>query len=160
MSVFIQSLELCYLMISSSNGSVTFILRAPLGICYKRGIISYQCPLLVCMCACSVMSDSLQPRGCSLPGFSVCGIFQARILEWVAIPFSRGSSRPRNQACISESPALAGGFFTTAPPGKPYIFLFCPQTAVTTPSVVPEIPSLELRHYCSRRPMLKCNYLY
>ena len=32
------------------------------------------------------------PRGCSLPGFSVHEILQARILDWVAVPFSRGSS--------------------------------------------------------------------
>ena len=32
------------------------------------------------------------PMDCSLPGFSVHGIFQARVLEWVAISFSRGSS--------------------------------------------------------------------
>ena len=32
---------------------------------------------------------------CSLPGSSVHGIFQERILEWIAIPFSRGSSQPR-----------------------------------------------------------------
>ena len=53
----------------------------------------------------------------SLPGSSVHGIFQARILEWVAISFSRGSflDRPRGQTA---SPALAGGFFTTEPPGK------------------------------------------
>ena len=38
---------------------------------------------------------------CSLPGSSVHGIFQARILEWVAIPFSRGSSQPRDGTCIS-----------------------------------------------------------
>ena len=37
------------------------------------------------------------PMDCSPPGSSVCGILQARILEWVAIPFSRGSSQPRNQ---------------------------------------------------------------
>ena len=36
------------------------------------------------------------PMGCSLPGFSIHGIFQARMLEWVAIFFSRGSSRSRN----------------------------------------------------------------
>ena len=40
----------------------------------------------------SVVSDSLQPTDCSLPVSSVRGILQARILEWVAIPFSRGSS--------------------------------------------------------------------
>ena len=43
----------------------------------------------------SVVSDSLQPRGySSQPGSSVHGILKARILEWVAIPFSRGSSHP------------------------------------------------------------------
>ena len=36
------------------------------------------------------------PMNCSSPGFSVHGILQARILEWVAIPFSRGSSQPRD----------------------------------------------------------------
>ena len=40
-------------------------------------------------------------RDNSPPGSSVHGIFQARILEWVAIPFSGGSSRPRDQTCIS-----------------------------------------------------------
>ena len=38
---------------------------------------------------------------CSLPGFSVHGIFQARILEWVAISFSRGSSQPRDWTQVS-----------------------------------------------------------
>ena len=37
------------------------------------------------------------PMGCSPPGSSVCGILHARILEWVAISFSRGSSQSRNQ---------------------------------------------------------------
>ena len=36
------------------------------------------------------------PKDCSPPGFSVHGNLQARILEWAAIPFSRGSSRPRD----------------------------------------------------------------
>ena len=49
----------------------------------------------------------------SLPVSSVHGISQARILEWVAISFSRGSSWPRDQNQIF--PALAGGFFTTEP---------------------------------------------
>ena len=38
---------------------------------------------------------------CSLPGSSVHGVFQARVLEWVFMPSSRGSSWPRDQACIS-----------------------------------------------------------
>ena len=41
------------------------------------------------------------PVDCSLPGSSVLGILQAGILKWVAISSSRGSSRPRNRACIS-----------------------------------------------------------
>ena len=46
---------------------------------------------------------------------SVHGILQARILEWVAMPSSRGSSRPRDQpAILYVSPALAGAFFTTS----------------------------------------------
>ena len=54
---------------------------------------------------------------CSLPGFSVHGILQTRILEWVVMP-SWGSSRPRDRTRIS---CLAGGFFTTAPPEKPVL---------------------------------------
>ena len=45
------------------------------------------------------------------------GILQARILKWVALSSSKGSSQPRNGTLVS--PALAGGFFTTVPPGKP-----------------------------------------
>ena len=48
----------------------------------------------------SVVSDSVTPMDCSLPGSSIHGIFQARILEWVARPSSRGSSRPRVQSLI------------------------------------------------------------
>ena len=55
----------------------------------------------------------------SLPSFSVNGIFQARILEQVATSYTRGSSWPRDRTHISVSPALAGGFFTTVPSGKP-----------------------------------------
>ena len=42
---------------------------------------------------CPTLSD---PMDCSLPGSSIHGIFQARILEWIAVPFSRGSSQPRD----------------------------------------------------------------
>ena len=41
------------------------------------------------------------PMDCSLPGSSVHGIFQAIVLEWIAISFSRGSSRPRDQTQVS-----------------------------------------------------------
>jgi len=56
----------------------------------------------------------LQPGGPL--GSSVHGIFQTRILEWVAIFFFKGSSDPWIEPAF---PALAGGFFTAEPPGKP-----------------------------------------
>ena len=46
------------------------------------------------------------PMGCSLPGYSVHGIFQASLLEWVAIFSVRGSSQPRARTHVSMSPAL------------------------------------------------------
>ena len=49
------------------------------------------------------------PMDCSLPGYCAHGILQARILEWVAISFSRGSSQPRNGTQVSYT---AGRFFT------------------------------------------------
>ena len=51
------------------------------------------------------------PMDCGLPGSSVHGILQARILEWDAISFSRDLPDP---GIKPESPALAGGFFTTS----------------------------------------------
>ena len=53
---------------------------------------------------------------CSLPGSSVHGILQARKLEWVAIPFSRGSSQHRYWTQVF---FIAGGFLLSQPPGKP-----------------------------------------
>ena len=49
------------------------------------------------------------PMDCSLPGFSIHGIVQARILEWVAISFSKGSSQPRDQTQVS---CIAARLFT------------------------------------------------
>ena len=56
--------------------------------------------------SCPTLCHSLD---CSLPGSSVHGILQARILEWVAMPFSRGSSRPRNWTQVS---CTVGRFLT------------------------------------------------
>ena len=62
------------------------------------------CELVVhsCLTVCDPMDGSL-------PGSSVHGVFQARTLDWVAIPFSRGSSPPRDQTLVS---CIAGRFFT------------------------------------------------
>ena len=79
-------------------------------------------------CCCCLLSKScptlLQPVDCSPPGSSVHGLFQARILEGVAISFSRGSSWSRDQTSISCIDTLLhplSGFFTTEPLGKPKI---------------------------------------
>ena len=73
-----------------------------------------------CWCACAQSVQSCRtlcgPMDWSPQDAFVHGIFQARILEWVSISFSRGSYWPRDQSHISW---LAGGFFTTEPPGKP-----------------------------------------
>ena len=67
----------------------------------------------VCMCVCVFVSHSAMSvcdlTDCSPPGSSVHGILQARILEWIAMHFSRGSSQPRDRTHIS---CIACGFFT------------------------------------------------
>ena len=73
----------------------------------------------VCVCVhahavCSVMS-LCGLIDCSLPGSSVHGILQARILEWVAIPFSRDLPDPGIETVTLVSTC---GFFTAKPPGK------------------------------------------
>ena len=78
----------------------------------------WTCILRVCVCAqpCPTLYD---PMDCSPPGSSVLGIVQARILEWVAISSSRGSSWPRSQIHISSISYTGRQIFTTEPPGKP-----------------------------------------
>ena len=71
----------------------------------------------------SVVSDSLRPMDCSPPGSSVHGLFQARILEWVAIFFFRGSSRLRDWTHVSWVSCIAGGFFTQRAMREALIFL-------------------------------------
>ena len=70
----------------------------------------------VCMCAqwlqsCPTLCD---PMDCSPPGSSVHGILQARILDWVAMPSSRGSSPPRNRTCISCLSCIGKWIFITS----------------------------------------------
>jgi len=55
----------------------------------------------------------------NLPGSSVHGIFPAEILEWVAVPSSRGSSWPRDWTHVSCISCIAGGFFPAEPLEKP-----------------------------------------
>ena len=74
---------------------------------------------LMCMCVHAQLCLTLcNPMDCSPPGSSVHGISQARILEWVAISFSREYSLPRDRTHISCISALADRFFTTMPLGR------------------------------------------
>ena len=72
-------------------------------------VLSAPISVSVCAQSCPTLCN---PIDCSLPGPSVHGLFQARILEWVVISYSRGSSRPRDRTQVS---CLAGRFFTTEP---------------------------------------------
>ena len=67
-------------------------------------LLSLTLCVCVCVCVCishSVVSDSLRPMDCILPGSSVHGILQARILEWSAISFFRESFQSRHQTWVS-----------------------------------------------------------
>ena len=75
-------------------------------------------------CVCMLVTQSCltlcDPMDYSPPGSSVHGIFQARILERVAIPFSRGSAQPKDQTPFS---CITGRFFTTKQADKPYFLV-------------------------------------
>ena len=82
--------------------------KADSSVCFTYScLVAKSCPIFFFFFA--------TPKDYSPPGASVHGISQARILEWIAISFSRGPSRPRGGAGASCSPR---GFFTTAPPRK------------------------------------------
>ena len=69
--------------------------------------------------SCSVVPDSLWPPWIPLPGSSVRGVSQGRILEWIAAPFSRRSSEPRSPALPADSlPAEIRGKASLMPLGK------------------------------------------
>ena len=61
------------------------------------------------------------PMDCTPPGSFVHGILQARILEWVAIPFSRGASRSRDQTQVFSVSCIPDRFFTAEPLGWPML---------------------------------------
>ena len=86
--------------------------------------------MCVCCCCCCFIAKSCptlwDAMACSSPGSTVHVISQARILEWVAISFSRGSSQPRDGTSIYGISCLAVGLFTTEPSGKlMYLCIFC-----------------------------------
>ena len=75
-------------------------------ICTDRTLKKGLCVSVLIAQLCLILAD---PMDCSPPGSSVHGILQARILEWVAISFSRGSSQPRDPTQVSH---IVGRRFT------------------------------------------------
>ena len=73
----------------------------------------------MCFLSCSVVSLFCHPMDCSLPGFSVNGTCQQEY--WSVLPFPTLGDLPNPglKPASPTSPALAGGFFTAEPPGKP-----------------------------------------
>ena len=73
----------------------------------RNTFVSVICSVTVCVCVCVLVAQSCltlcNSMDCSPPGSSVHGILQARTLEWVAIPFSREPSQPRDQTQVSYS---------------------------------------------------------
>ena len=82
----------------SASPCLTYLLPPSLGLLYHTCVLVTQLCLTLC-----------DPMDCSPPGSFVHGILQARILEWVAILFSRASSLPRDQIQVF---CIAGRFFT------------------------------------------------
>ena len=98
-------------------------------LCYLVSVTEWPC---VCLSH-SVTSILCDPMDSSLPGSLICGILEARILEWkkkkrilewvATVSFSRGSSQPRDLTRISCVSCIAGGYFTSEPPGKSSVTL-------------------------------------
>ena len=106
-----------------------------------------------CLCSCvlswSVVSLwDLMDR--SPPGSSVHAIFQARILEWVAISSSRGSSPSRDWTRVS---CIGGRFFTTAPPRKPLLLFRAAQTKHLQAIFFSILPSASWRSFIYLQPL-------
>ena len=76
---------------------------------YVKYIYSIVCSTYVLTQSCLTLWD---PMDCSPPGSSIRGIFQAKILKWVAISYFRGSSQPKDWTWV----------FTTEPPGKLFVY--------------------------------------
>ena len=96
--------------------NVILAVRSSLITLFKIALNSYVCVCAKLLRSCPTLCDSLDS---CLPGFSVHGVLQARILQWVAIPSSRGSSPPRDQTCISYVSCIGRQVLYSASPGKP-----------------------------------------
>ena len=107
--------------------------------------------LHVCVCESrSVVSNSLR-----LHGLSVHGILQASILEWVAIPFSRGSSWPRDWTQVSHP---AGRYLPAEPPGKPFFYLYAAWVSLNHWTMIPGGEGHGIHSYNLTQCLSYCKY--
>ena len=102
-----------------SINSLPFGLISHLDLCGRSSLlllVLWVFHLLLRLCVVRFCSQMLRcnPMNCSPPGSSVHRISQARTLEWVAISFLRGSSRPRHWTCISYLFCIGRWVFTTS----------------------------------------------
>ena len=128
-SSMVVSSEKMYVLNFLSNlkwkpGLPRFCLKGmPLQSCKAHGGMAVGFALLSLTCVCTgslqLCLTLCEPMDCSPPGSSVHGILQARILEWVALPSSRGSSPLRNRTHTSCDSCLKDRFFNAELPGKP-----------------------------------------
>ena len=82
---------------------------------WRKWSLSWICRFYVCAKSLQSWPTLCDSIDCQAARLLCPGILQTRILEWVAVPSSRGSSQPRDTALLSlTSPTLAGGFFTTS----------------------------------------------
>ena len=107
---------LCTLLYGTVNIAVVLIYFKPRtsGSKCKAAVMQLVCYHSVVAQLCPTLCN---PMDCSLPGSSVRGIHQARILEWVVISFSRRSFPPRDRTRVS---CIANGLFVSEPPRKPW----------------------------------------
>ena len=138
----------------------------PLPLSSKISLFCHSCPNSL-MCLVSQSSPTLcDPMEGSPPGSSVHGILQARILEWVAFPFSNpgdpssGSSQPRDQTQVFH---IAGGFFTSwaTREAQGYWSGYPIPSPADLPNPGIELESLALQadslpNELSRKPLLTC----
>ena len=101
--------SLAYSRSSLNTSGIKCVNRQAIGLWNKDDELSPICKYNWKMLVTQSHPTLCDPVDCSSPGYSVHGILQARILEWVAISFSRGSSQPRDWSQVS---CIGGRFFT------------------------------------------------
>ena len=106
----------------------------------RRNINNLRCVDDTTMAEVKVKFTQLCPTLCNPMDYTVHGILQARLLEWVAFPFSRGSSQPRNQTQVSH---IAGGFLTNSYEGNLELTLICTKLTLYQVGDLPELVFLK-----------------